>query len=59
MRHATLLIVLVLCSALVSANQNKSKSMITNLLSLKVKATDAVDSGLAVLQDLKQANIDS
>lgn len=58
MKQTGVLLILVLFGAVaVSAASNQNK--ITSLLMMKTKAGDAVDSALSVLQDLKQANVDS
>ncbi|KAL4497840.1 hypothetical protein ABPG72_000595 [Tetrahymena utriculariae] len=60
MKKSSILVVLVLSiSALAAGSKEASKSsQLTNLLAIQTKSTDAVDSALTVLQDLKQANTD-
>jgi hypothetical protein len=57
MRSTCLFVILLTFSAYALADTTKFESKLTAMLNMKARASDAVDSVMALLYDLKAANV--
>lgn len=56
----TTIVILVLVLAVgAMAEQSQFKAKLSTLLQMQARASDAIDTALGLLRDLKQANVDA